>query len=304
MAQPPTKVRYGIQLPIQAQSELFVQDWERTATPDDLAAIAGAADRAGFDYVGVCDHFAIPDRLADAMGTTWYDNVATLGWLAAVTERTRLLSHVAVPAYRHPAQTAHAFATIDRLSAGRVILGVGAGHVAEEFELLGLAFSERGRILDDRLTMIKRHLEDEFVDGMGVGPRPVQVPRPPIWVGGSSTPAIRRAALHGEGWLPQGPPAGGMAAGIATIRDLRAHAGLDGDFAIGTITPFLHPGSAGHELPRGTLQGSPERLAEPLRNEVDLGVTHLQVRFATASVAGQIEAIEAFAEDVVPLLAD
>lgn len=300
----PRTVRYGIQLPIQAQSELFVQDWERTATPDDLAAIARTADAAGFDYVGVCHHFAIPERLAATMGTTWYDNVATLGWLAALTERTRLLSHVDVIAYRHPAQTAHAYATIDHLSRGRVILGVGAGHVAEEFELLGLDFADRGRITEERLTAVKRYLEDEFVDGSGSAPRPVQSPRPPIWVGGSSAPAIRRAALHGEGWLPQGPPAGGMAAGIRTIRELRGRAGLDGAFAIGTITPFLHLGAPTRDVPRGTLHGSPDRIATALRAETDLGVTHLQVRFAAHDVASHIEAMEAFAESVAPLLSD
>ncbi len=297
-------VRYGIQLPVQAQSNLFVQDWERSATPDDLATIARTADEADFTYVGVCDHFAIPERLAGAMGTTWYDNVATLGWLAAVTKRTRLLSHVHVLAHRHPAQTAHAFATIDHLSGGRVILGVGAGHVPEEFALLGVDFTRRGAILDERLEAVKRHLENEFVDGAGAAPRPVQQPRPPIRVGGSSPAAIRRAALRAEGWLPQGPPADGMAAAIATIRSLRTDAGLDGPFSIGTITPFLRIGAPVEDAPEGTVHGSADEVADRLRASTAAGVTDLQVRFAADGVADHCDQMRMFADSVAPLLGD
>src|SRR5207302_1798832 len=85
-------IEYGMQLPIQAQSTIFVEDWERSAGTGELIRIARAADRNGFAYVAVCDHVAIPERLASAMNTTWYDTVATLGLLAGVTERTRLLA--------------------------------------------------------------------------------------------------------------------------------------------------------------------------------------------------------------------
>ena len=87
---------YGLQLPVQSQSELYVADWERTCGAAELAAMAEAADRSGFHYVAVCDHVAIPRDLAGAMGTTWYDPVATLGFLAGRTERVHLLSHVYV----------------------------------------------------------------------------------------------------------------------------------------------------------------------------------------------------------------
>ena len=101
-AVPEGQVVYGMQLPIQSQSTLYVADWEKESGPDELARIARVADEAGFFYLGVCDHTAIPRRLADAMGTIWYDTTATLGWLAAVTTRTHLLSHVLILAQRHP----------------------------------------------------------------------------------------------------------------------------------------------------------------------------------------------------------
>jgi alkanesulfonate monooxygenase SsuD/methylene tetrahydromethanopterin reductase-like flavin-dependent oxidoreductase (luciferase family) len=142
-------VRFGMQLPVQSQSTFYAEPWEGTAGRRELAAIATACDRAGFDYVAVCDHVAIPAEKAEAMSTVWYDTVATLGWLAGITERVRLLSHVYVPAYRHPLATAKAFATLDELSGGRVVLGVGAGHVEREFEVLGIPFAERGRLTDE-----------------------------------------------------------------------------------------------------------------------------------------------------------
>lgn len=296
-------IAYGIQLPIQAQSSLFAQAWELTASPEDLASIAQTADDAGFGYIGVCDHVAIPERLAAAMSTTWYDTIATLGWLAGITSRTRLLSHVHILAYRHPAQTAHAFATLDHLSSGRVVLGVGAGHVAEEFHLFGEDFTRRGSILDQRIIEVKRRLEAEFVDGMGSSPRPVQQPRPPIWIGGSSPAAIRRAALAGDGWLPQGPPAEGMAAAISTIEELRNDAGLDDPFAIGAITEFLHVGDGGWNMPLGTVSGTPDRIAQHLQHTCfDIGVTIPQVRFAARSVEEHCDQMRRFADDVAPLL--
>src|ERR1700704_4344139 len=144
-----------MQLPIQAQSKIFVEDWEKSAGARELAQVAEAWDRAGFSYIAVCDHVAIPRSKAETMSTTWYDPVATLGWLAGLTERTRLLSHVYVAAYRHPLQTAKAFSTLDALSDGRVILGVGAGHVEEEFDALGISFEDRGRLTDQAVDEIR-----------------------------------------------------------------------------------------------------------------------------------------------------
>lgn len=208
-------LRYGMQLPVQSQSTLYAEGWEAEAGPDDLLEIARSADRAGFDYLASCDHVGIPRRLAAAMSTVWYDPVATLAFLAAATERVRLLSHVAIVGLRHPLLTAKQYATLDHLSAGRLILGVGAGHVQEEFEALGVDFRQRGPVLDECLDALRAALgPDEFpehhgklydFEGLGQRPRPVQE-RIPMWVGGSSPAAVRRAALKGDGWLPQGDP--------------------------------------------------------------------------------------------------
>src|SRR5882724_1965929 len=116
---PPGQVVYGMQLPIQSQSTLYAEPWEGAAGAAELAEVTKAADRLGFFYVGVCDHVAIPHSHAGAMSTIWYDTMTTLGFLAGITENVRLLSHVAIPAYRHPLVSAKAVATLDALSGGR-----------------------------------------------------------------------------------------------------------------------------------------------------------------------------------------
>jgi probable F420-dependent oxidoreductase len=269
-----------MQLPVLSQSTYYPEPWEASAGRDELPAIATACDRAGFDYVAVCDHVAIPAEKAEAMSTVWFDTVATLGWLAGITSRTRLLSHVYVPAYRHPLVTAKAFATLDALSGGRALLGVGAGHVEEEFDALGVSFVDRGRLADEAIDAIRAALADEWGSGdLGQRPRPVQPGGPPIWVGGSSPAAIRRAARRGDGWLPQGLPKGGMPAAIARVHELRAEAGRsDLPFTIGAFA----------------MPGPPEKVAASLNGFAALGVDQVQVRFPSTSCADLCEQIARF----------
>src|SRR5207249_4553990 len=182
-----------MQLPIVAQSPIFAQPWEAGAGTPDVVRIAEACDRAGFFYLAVSDHICIPRERALAMSIVWFDPVATLGFLAAATRQVRLLSYVYVLPYRHPLATAKSFATLDALSGGRVILGVGAGHLEGEFAALGVPFAGRGRRVDEAIDLLAAALTDEFPDhdgptwtvhDLGLRPRPVQRPRPPIWVGG------------------------------------------------------------------------------------------------------------------------
>ncbi|HEX8802755.1 MAG TPA: LLM class flavin-dependent oxidoreductase, partial [Acidimicrobiales bacterium] len=134
---PEGQVAFGMQLPVQAQSHLFAEAWEASAGVTELVDTARVAEHAGFLYVAVCDHVAIPKEAAVTMTTTWYDCITTLSYLAAVTSRIRLLSHVSVLPYGHPLRVAKQWSTLDALSGGRTILGVGAGHVAGEFSALG-----------------------------------------------------------------------------------------------------------------------------------------------------------------------
>src|SRR5215470_11978627 len=164
---PPGRLVYGMQMPVTAQSRVFVAPWEADAGSEEIVRVAQACDRSGFFYLAVCDHICVPRDHAAAMSTVWYDPVATLGFLAAATRRVRLLSYVYVPAYRHPLATAKAFATLDALSGGRVILGAGAGHLEAEFETLGVPFEARGRRLDEALDLIRKAFLDEWPEHDG-----------------------------------------------------------------------------------------------------------------------------------------
>jgi probable F420-dependent oxidoreductase len=294
-------VRYGMQLPVQSQSTYYAEPWEASAGRAELAAIARACDDAGFDYVGVCDHVAIPRDRAEAMSTVWYDTVATLGWLAGITARTRLLSHVFVAAYRHPLATAKAFATLDELSGGRVVLGVGAGHVEAEFDLLGIPFHQRGKLTDEAVDAIRDAFAGEFgATGFGQRPRPRQSGGPPIWVGGSSAAALRRAAERGDGWLPQGTTKADMPAAIARLHELLADAGrADRAFTVGAILRPLYVGEPRWDVGRATLAAGSDRIRSEVAEYEAMGVDQVQVRFRSRSVEEYLDQITAFAEEVM-----
>jgi probable F420-dependent oxidoreductase len=308
---PAGKLVYGMQMPVTAQSTVFAAPWEAEAGSDEIRRVAQACDRSGFFYIAVCDHVAVPRAAAPAMSTTWYDTVATLGFLAAATQNVRLLSYVYVPVYRHPLITAKAFATLDALSQGRVILGVGAGHLQGEFDTLGVDFAQRGKLLDEAIDAIIAAFTDEYPkhDGahwrfadVGQRPRPLQQPRPPIWVGGSTKGALRRAAERGDGWLPQGVPEMGMEAAIAFIREQRRQRRGDAPIEIGMNSPWLYVGKPTFELGANALSGPGEAIAAQLRQRKQLGVSHMGVRFRSRSCDELIEQIEAFGSQVAPHL--
>lgn len=290
---------FGMQLPVQAQSTYFVEPWEHDAGPAEMAAVAVAADHSGFFYVGVCDHVAIPAELVPAMSAVWYDTVATLGWLAAQTTTTRLLSSVFNVTYRHPLVTANSFATLDRLSGGRTILGVGAGHVVKEFAALDVDFGSRGAATDEALRVIDVALREGVVGEVSIEPRAVQQPRPPIWVGGGAPAAVRRAARHADGWLPQGTPLDQMPPLVDLYRSERG----DDTGDIGAISEWIYVGDPSWDLGRPAVTGTPEQIAEVLRKWAAVGVNHLQVRFPSRSASELVDQVTAFGTTVGPLLA-
>jgi probable F420-dependent oxidoreductase len=307
---PKGTVAWGLQLPIQAQSTIFVEPWEATATPDDLVAVARAADRAGALYVGVCEHIAIPKPYDASMGTTWYHPFVTLGFLAAATERVRLLSHVIALPYHHPLEAAKAFATLDALSGGRAVAGVGAGHVEPEFALLGVDFGRRGDWVERSLPALRAALDEEYptlasgdwgLDGSaGLAPRPVQA-SVPIWVGGSSPVAVRRAAQYGDGWLPQGVKRGDLPGVVERIRGLRAGAGRPDAFDVGALVG-CYVGAPDWDVGGFTYTGSPDEIAAALRGWVEAGANQLQVRFHSREPGELVDQVERFGAEVAPLL--
>ena len=301
---------FGIRLPVQAQSTLYVEAWEPRAGIDEIAAVARVAEHSGFAYVAVSDRVAVPkDRVPD-LSTVWWDCVATLSYLAAVTHRVRLVGRGYGLALRHPLVVAKQWTTLDVLSCGRAILGVGGGTVEGEFTALGVDHDRRDALLDEALDAVRAAFDDELTshhgaawayDEVGVAPRPVQ-DRLPVWVGGSSEAALQRAATRGDGWVPSGPPEGGMSAGIARLRGLLDAAGRAGDpFTVGARSGALYVGEPRWDVGRA-VHGSPEQIAGFLRVLAGLGVDQIEVAFRSRDVHELYDQIRLFGAEVAPLV--
>jgi len=180
-------------------------------SPESLAGWTELAERLGYHCVMISDHVAMTPDVVARYPAPYYDPFVTLAWLARATRRVELGTTVVILPYRHPLHTARLAANIDRLSGGRFILGVGVGWAKQEFEVLGLPFERRGAMSNDYLAAIKTAWTSDpathagpFVSFRDVrtGPPPVRAPHPPIWVGGASDAAMRRAVRLGDAWHP------------------------------------------------------------------------------------------------------
>jgi probable F420-dependent oxidoreductase len=184
--------------------------WEETASIEDVARIAEAADRLGYHHLTCSEHVALPAAELARRGSRYWDPLATFGYLAARTTRIRFTTLVLVLGYHHPLDIAKRYGTLDKVSNGRLILGLGVGTLREEFDLLGAPFAQRGPRADDALRALRASLSHpqpayhgEFYDfdGFIVDPCAMQE-RVPLWVGGRSLRSLRRAATLADGWCP------------------------------------------------------------------------------------------------------
>ncbi len=238
-----TGLRIGLNTPVVTRFPSAYQPWESTAGIDELARIAVAADRAGFHHLTCSEHVAVPAPVAEVRGGTYWDPLATLGFLAARTERIRLATQVLVLGYHHPLEIAKRYGTLDAVSGGRLILGTGVGSLREEFELLDVPFDDRGARADDALRALRAALSDrqpryhgayyEFSD-MIVEPHAVQ-PRVPLWVGGRTPRSLRRACDLADGWVPFGLSLGELGA-MLNRRPLPE--GFDVVLSVGNVDPL------------------------------------------------------------------
>lgn len=203
-------VKLSVSTPVVITMPQASAEWEQGASIEDLAQIATAADRLGYHHLTCSEHVALPAAEQQRRGVRYWDPLATLGYLAAHTQRIRLATNVLVLAYHHPLEIAKRYGTLDRVSNGRLILGVGVGSLKEEFDLLGVPFEDRGPRGDDALRALRASLSvrepayhGEFYsfDGMIVDPCAVQ-DRVPIWIGGRTLRSLRRAVTRADGWAP------------------------------------------------------------------------------------------------------
>ena len=299
------------------------------ASPDNLVSLALRAEDLGYSSVWVSDHIILPRSVdsfypyaSDGVATfipdePYYEPIATLNFLAGSTTSIKLGTHVLIIPYRNPVLTAKMLSTLDVLSKGRLILGAGVGWMEEEFEALGLDyFDQRGAVTNEYLEIYKElwtkdrpTFNGKFFDIGEIGflPKPFQTPHPPIWIGGHSQPALRRAAQYGDGWMPIGlrPPAilepEELADKINIIKDLSIKFGRAED----SVTPCFSTHISIKDQPtsdRPMMQGIPEQIAADLRLYQDVGVQNFIVSFPASSLSEQQESMERFTREVIPLM--
>ncbi len=287
-----------------------------------ITELARAAEDGGYDAVYVTEH-PFPDvRWLETGGHHALDPFVALSFAAAATERLRLQTNLVVLAYRNPFLAAKSIASLDVLSGGRTIIGVGAGYLEGEFRALGADHARRNELTDESIRAMTAAWagEEMTYDGEGFTaagnvmlPRPLQTPRPPLWIGGNSRRAMRRVAELADGWIPM--PTTGMTedavssrlktASIATtaalaeriveLRQLFADAGRDGAPTIAFTPPSLL-------MARSKGPVSAAQLIDEAGELAAAGVSQLTLSFPAGTRKKLLAAMDAFAADVIPQL--
>ncbi len=289
------------------------------AEPESMAVLASRADELGYGFLSVADHIVLPKQVSSRYpysetgaysGDGYFmDQLTVLGFLAAHTSRIRLVTSVMVLPYRNAIHTAKMLSTIDVLAQGRLTVGVGVGWMREEFDALDSPpFEERGVVGDEYIEAFRELWtnDDAAYDGkytkftkIHFNPKPVQKPHPPIWVGGESAPAMRRAAHLGNGWFPiaSNPrhplrTVEQLSAALARLHKYAEEAGRDPDeIDIGYNTSGLTD-----------WRQHPEQAADEIRAFQALGVRHISSSVGGQTLTERIEQMGQFAAEVMPLV--
>jgi len=295
------------------------------ADPQQVLALGPLAEELGYDSVWVMDHLFntgyIRERLEDK---PYYHPLATLSYLAATTKRVLLGTSVLVLPYHNPVELAKYAATLDQMSGGRVTLGVGAGGMAEEFQALGIPMRRRGTLTNECIAIMKElwtnpapsyHSRRWSFSDLRFSPKPLQRPHIPLWIGGSSPAALRRAATLGDGWHPSGVSPEEFSMGRLEIRELAAAAGRDPDaltmsvrveVEMGEIplNPLLQRGAGGissaRAASRAHFPGDPGPMIAAIRAYQDAGVEHVVLALNSADVPRITALMETVAQRVMP----
>jgi probable F420-dependent oxidoreductase len=297
--------------------------------------VAQLAERVGFDFISVSDHVVVPASIGSTYpyseGGVWetatpdgygLEQLATLCFLAGCTEKLKLVTSVTVIPHRPALLTAKILATADTLSNGRIILGVGAGWLREEFEALQTdPYDARGRVTDEYIKAFKElwsqdapSFNGEFVkfDNIRFAPKPTNNRSIPIWVGGESNPALRRTVTLGDAWYPgsRNPKhrldtPERLAGGIDKMKAMAEKHGRDPatiDVAYVVLSPLDWTAQPGADGPRRLMTGTREQIADDVRGFKALGITHFNISFPASDLNEMTDAMEKFAQDVMPLV--
>jgi probable F420-dependent oxidoreductase len=275
-------VQLSIGTPVVTMNPGAHSPWEATGTIGDIARIAETADRLGYHHLTCSEHIGLPATELDRRGARYWDPLATFGYLAARTQRIRFATNVLVLPYHHPLEIAKRYGTLDVVSDGRVILGVGVGTLKEEFDLLGAPFDDRGPRADDAIRALRASLSQpepayhgDFYDfaGLVVDPCAVQE-HVPIWVGGRTRRSLRRAVALADGWCP-------FAVAPAQAQEWLAQVDLPAYFDVvlppaGRLDPIKEPGRTQQVLADTEASGATIVTSGSHHATVDAYLEHLE----------------------------
>jgi probable F420-dependent oxidoreductase len=290
-------LKLGITPPLFTMTPDARAPWEADAQLADVVPLIEAADRLGYEYVTCSEHVIIPDDVAPVRGGRYWDPLATFGYLSARTTRIRFATYVLVLGYHHPLEICKRYGTLDRISDGRLILGVGVGSLQPEFELLGASFDDRGARGDEALRALRTSFgrrEPEFhgeyfeYSGVIVDPCGVQE-TVPLWIGGRTPRSLRRAVELADGWAPFGLRRNELMAMLDTAR-------AGDSWAARQEATDLPPFEV--SLPAGRLLDpvdEPDAAVEILEGMREIGATIVNVSFRHRSPRHYVEQLEALA---------
>ena len=283
---------------------------------DVLTRIAREVEIMEYRGIFLSDHVAIPVELRSAYpyrsdgrfplgpDDLIMEPITTLSYLAAVTDSVHLGFSVLVLPYRHPVLNAKMLATLDVLCGGRLIIGAGVGWMAEEFAALDADFDTRGTVTNDHIQVMRAlwTSENQSVEGansdaagVAISPPPVQKPHPPIWTGGISPPALRRAANLGDGWHGVRQSPSDVARVLAEICELRVQCGLSMDGYEITLRAGLDiTDQPFHGDGRTPLRGSPSQISADLLDYAEAGLTYLALEPRAESLEQFLRQLERF----------
>ena len=295
---------------------VWIPNCRHLATPDIIRGAGVRAEQLGYDSVWVSDHVVVPNANVVNFGETIFDPLVTLGVIAGATSRVRLGTTVLIVPYRNAVVTAKMISSLDALSSGRIVFGIGAGWVAAESAMLGVPFEERGAMTDEYLQAMQELWTSKAPSFTGkytqfseltFEPKPVQKPHPPIWVGGHSRAALRRTVQFGAAWHPINRSPAELRAGRADLARVCQARGRATPPAL-TLRNDVRVIRPGQSVPASThggrvLAGESASLVDQIAELADCGVEHLVLEFLAADGRELDEQMAAFAERVRPKLA-
>jgi probable F420-dependent oxidoreductase len=287
--------KYGLFTPVLIRIPGADGTWDKDATIEDVGAVARAADRLGYDHLTCSEHIGIPFEQESVRGARYYDPLSVFGYLSAITSNIRFATYVLVLGYNHPLEIAKRYGTLDVVSGGRLVLGVGVGSLKPEFDLLGLGgeeFEQRGARGDDALRALRASLGQRvpeyrgpYYDFGGLIVDPCATRQDvPLWIGGRSARSLRRALELGDGWAPFGFSVDQLAAMIAKAKE-----GASWHARKNPLEFVLR-----HEHPLDPIV-RPEQAAAELRRVFDAGATRINISLTSTSRSHYIEQLEALA---------